>query len=83
MKRKSVDKITAITLLLCLTAFTVCCKHTKNPQLRNSITDYPVDVFIGTGGIGYGIGSNPVTAQTPYGMCRVGPDTSPILRKRF
>ena len=35
-----------------------------------------VSTLIGTGGEGYGIGSLPTGAQIPYGMMRLGPDTT-------
>ena len=34
-----------------------------------------VDPFIGTGGIGFGVGSTPPGAQVPFGVARVSPDT--------
>ena len=38
--------------------------------------DVPLNLYIGTGGNGYGDGSMPLGAQSPYGVLRVGPDTS-------
>jgi putative alpha-1,2-mannosidase len=35
-----------------------------------------ISMFIGTGGDGYGSGGMPMAAQVPFGMARVGPDTS-------
>lgn len=35
-----------------------------------------VDPFIGSGGVGYGVGSVAPAAQVPFGLCRVGPDTT-------
>lgn len=35
-----------------------------------------VNVFVGTGGEGYGIGSTPPGAQRPFGLARVSPDTT-------
>lgn len=35
------------------------------------------NLHIGTGGFGYGCGSNSPAAQVPYSFVRVGPDTSP------
>ncbi|HEY1954355.1 MAG TPA: GH92 family glycosyl hydrolase [Polyangiaceae bacterium] len=35
-----------------------------------------VDPFIGTGGVGWGVGTTYPGAQAPLGMVRVGPDTS-------
>ncbi|CAF1412818.1 unnamed protein product [Adineta steineri] len=39
----------------------------------------PLNLHIGTGGNGYGVGSLPLGAQSPYGALRVGPDTSNTL----
>lgn len=38
---------------------------------------------IGAGGFGFGCGSNSPLAQLPYGMMRVGPDTTPPIRKLY
>lgn len=38
---------------------------------------------IGSGGFGFGCGSNSPLAQLPYGMMRVGPDTTPPIRKLY
>jgi putative alpha-1,2-mannosidase len=35
-----------------------------------------VDTRIGTGGVGFGIGSTNPGAQVPFGALRLGPDTS-------
>lgn len=35
-----------------------------------------VDPFIGSGGAGFGVGSIAPAAQVPFGLCRVGPDTT-------
>ena len=35
-----------------------------------------VDPFIGTGGVGWGVGTTYPGPQVPFGMARVGPDTS-------
>lgn len=39
------------------------------------------DLFVGTGGFGYGCGSNSPAVQMPYSFVRLGPDTSPLLGK--
>jgi len=39
----------------------------------------PLNLYIGTGGDGYGVGSLPLGAQSPYSALRVGPDTSNTL----
>ena len=38
---------------------------------------------IGTGGVGFGCGSNSPAAQVPYSYVRLGPDTAPLLRKEY
>jgi len=35
-----------------------------------------VNVFVGTGGLGFGVGSTSPAACVPFGMVRLGPDTS-------
>jgi putative alpha-1,2-mannosidase len=39
------------------------------------------NLHIGTGGFGYGCGSNSPAAQVPFSFVRLGPDTSPIIKK--
>ena len=41
--------------------------------------DVPLNLYIGTGGNGYGAGSMPIGASSPYGALRVGPDTSDAI----
>lgn len=44
------------------------------------------NLHIGTGGFGYGCGSNSPAAQVPYSFVRLGPDTTPSnarLYKKF
>lgn len=36
------------------------------------------NLHIGTGGFGFGCGSNSPAAQVPYSFVRLGPDTSPM-----
>ncbi len=48
----------------------------------------PLNLYIGTGGDGYGAGSLPLVAQSPYGALRLGADTSdtvdlPIIFDHF
>lgn len=38
---------------------------------------------IGTGGYGFGCGSNSPLAQEPFGMMRLGPDTTPPVQKFY
>lgn len=35
-----------------------------------------VDPFVGTGGVGFGVGSASLAPQTPFGLARPGPDTA-------
>jgi putative alpha-1,2-mannosidase len=47
------------------------------PSHQHTATKFPpLNLYIGTGGDGYGAGSLPLTAQSPYGGLRLGPDTS-------
>jgi putative alpha-1,2-mannosidase len=39
----------------------------------------PLNLYIGTGGVGYGVGNLPLGAQSPFGALRLGPDTSDTL----
>jgi len=39
------------------------------------------DLLIGTGGFGFGCGSNSPAAQIPYSYVRLGPDTSPVIKR--
>ena len=41
------------------------------------------ELEIGTGGVGFGCGSNSPAAQVPYSFVRLGPDTSPLLNKEY
>ena len=41
------------------------------------------DLHIGTGGFGYGCGSNSPAAQIPYSYVRLVPDTSPINKRLY
>ena len=41
------------------------------------------DLEIGTGGFGFGCGSNSPAAQVPYSYVRLGPDTAPLLKKEY
>jgi len=41
-----------------------------------SLIDVPLNLYIGTGGEGYGAGSIPPAVQVPFGMMRLSPDTS-------
>ncbi len=41
------------------------------------------NLFIGTGGVGYGCGSNSPAVQRPFSYVRLGPDTTPIPKKFY
>lgn len=41
------------------------------------------NLHIGTGGFGYGCGSNSPAAQLPYSFVRLGPDTSPVNKELY
>jgi len=48
------------------------------PDPRPAVAPYVdyVNPLIGSGGLGFGVGSSSVAPQTPFGMARPGPDTS-------
>lgn len=41
------------------------------------------DLFVGAGGFGFGCGSNSPAAQVPYSYVRLGPDTTPKIKKKY
>ena len=41
------------------------------------------DLKIGAGGFGFGCGSNSPAAQVPYSYVRLGPDTTPRIKKEY
>jgi hypothetical protein len=41
------------------------------------------NLFLGSGGIGYGCGSNSPAVQRPFSFVRLGPDTTPLLKKFY
>ena len=41
------------------------------------------DLLIGTGGFGFGCGSNSPAAQVPFSYVRLGPDTTPLIKKKY
>ncbi|CAM4772581.1 unnamed protein product [Rotaria magnacalcarata] len=45
----------------------------------STIESPPLNLYIGTGGFGYGAGSLPLGVQSPYGALRLSPDTSDTL----
>jgi len=62
---------TLIFLITSILLFTQGLNPTINQTLLNL-----VNPFIGTGGIGFGSGTMSPMVQVPYGMIRVGPDTT-------
>ena len=47
--------------------------------VRNTLSK--PDLMLGTGGFGFGCGSNSPAVQVPYSFVRLGPDTAPLLKK--
>lgn len=47
------------------------------------LTISKLDLTIGAGGVGYGCGSNSPLAQSPFGFMRLGPDTTPAIKKLY
>jgi putative alpha-1,2-mannosidase len=41
------------------------------------------NLFLGAGGFGFGCGSNSPLAQRPFSYVRLGPDTSPLIKKTY
>ena len=41
------------------------------------------NLYLGTGGFGFGCGSNSPAAQVPFSFVRLGPDTSPMEKKLY
>ena len=41
------------------------------------------NLFLGTGGFAFGCGSNSPAVQVPFSYVRLGPDTSPALKKSY
>lgn len=39
------------------------------------------NLFLGAGSIGFGCGSNSPAVQRPFSYLRIGPDTTPIIKK--
>jgi len=46
------------------------------PETGSAVELKDVNIFIGTGGIGYGVGSDVPGPSLPFGMARPGPDTA-------
>lgn len=46
----------------------------------NLINNKP-NLFLGAGGVGYGCGSNSPAVQRPFSYVRLGPDTTPLIKK--
>ena len=41
------------------------------------------NLFLGTGGVGFGCGSNSPAVQRPFSYVRLGPDTTPVIKKLY
>ena len=41
------------------------------------------NLFIGTGGFGFGCGSNSPAVQVPFSFVRLGPDTTPTKKFEY
>ena len=41
------------------------------------------DLFLGAGGLGFGCGSNSPAVQRPFSYVRLGPDTTPLIKKLY
>ena len=41
------------------------------------------NLFLGAGGVGFGCGSNSPATQRPFSYVRLGPDTTPIVKKLY
>jgi len=56
----------------------LACVFSASLLLSSSPTPVPgeANVFIGTGGLGFGVGSTTPAAAVPFGAVRLGPDTS-------
>jgi hypothetical protein len=39
------------------------------------------NLFLGAGSVGFGCGSNSPAVQRPFSYVRLGPDTTPIIKK--
>jgi len=59
------------SILVSVIALTACTQEGSSPE---SLLD-EVNVFVGTGGLGFGVGSMSPAATAPFGMMKVGPDT--------
>ena len=46
-----------------------------------NLVDNKPNLFLGAGGVGYGCGSNSPAVQIPFSYVRLGPDTTPLIKK--
>lgn len=46
-----------------------------------NLVDNKPNLFLGAGGVGYGCGSNSPAVQRPFSYVRLGPDTTPLIKK--
>lgn len=54
--------------------FAACADEVEEPIAPVALTE--IDPFIGTGGLGFGVGSIPPGPKHPYGMANPGPETA-------
>jgi putative alpha-1,2-mannosidase len=47
------------------------------------LTEAKPKLTLGAGGFGFGCGSNSPAVQVPFSFVRLGPDTSPIIKKKY
>ena len=66
-------------VIKCIPAFAVLLALIGRCDQRVISQFPPLNLYIGTGGDGYGAGSLPLGAQSPYGALRLGADTSNTL----
>lgn len=48
-----------------------------------SLYEFKPDLFLGAGSVGYGCGSNSPAVQRPFSYVRIGPDTTPLIKKSY
>ena len=59
-----------------LSLLTACASEAQEDPPPSSPVSNSVDPFVGTGGPGYRVGSSTPAATLPFGMVKIGPDTS-------
>lgn len=48
-----------------------------------NLSNAEINMYLGTGGFGFGCGSNSPAVQVPYSFVRLGPDTTPLRKKLY